>query len=83
MTPPAARSDGLEVRGTPAASFVLVRTPGRSDVRERLRERGLAVRRGDTFPGLDPEHVRIAVRSRDITDHLVAALAGDPVSALE
>ena len=69
------RLDGLEVRGTPAASFVLVRTPGRTDVRERLRERGLAVRRGDTFPGLDPEHVRIAVRSRDITDHLVATLA--------
>ena len=66
---------GLEVRGTPAASFVLVRTPGRTDVRERLRERGLAVRRGDTFPGLDPEHVRIAVRSRDVTDHLVATLA--------
>lgn len=66
--------DGLEVRGAPAASFVLVRTPGRSDVRERLRERGLAVRRGDTFPGLDPEHMRIAVRSQDITDHLVATL---------
>ena len=51
-----------------------MRTPGRTDVRERLRERGLAVRRGDTFPGLDAEHVRIAVRSRDITDHLVATL---------
>ena len=69
------RLDGLEVRGTPTASFVLVRTPGRTDVRERLRERGLAVRRGDTFPGLDPEHVRIAVRSRNISDHLVATLA--------
>ncbi len=66
---------GVEVRGTPAASFVLVRTPGRPDVRQRLRERGLAVRRGDTFPGLDTEHVRIAVRSQEITDDLVAALA--------
>ncbi|MDF2978979.1 MAG: cobC [Actinomycetospora sp.] len=65
---------GVEVRGTPAASFVLVRTPGRTDVRARLRERGLAVRRGDTFPGLDTEHVRIAVRSREITDDLVATL---------
>jgi histidinol-phosphate aminotransferase len=70
-----AKLPGLEVRGTPAASFVLARTPGRTDVRERLRERGLAVRRGDTFPGLDAEHVRIAVRSREITDHLVATLA--------
>ncbi|GAA4811807.1 Rv2231c family pyridoxal phosphate-dependent protein CobC [Actinomycetospora chlora] len=67
--------DGLvEVRGTPAASFVLARTPGRTDVRARLRERGLAVRRGDTFPGLDAEHVRIAVRAPEITDRLVAAL---------
>ncbi|WP_433785087.1 Rv2231c family pyridoxal phosphate-dependent protein CobC [Actinomycetospora sp. CA-101289] len=66
---------GVEVRGTPAASFVLVRTPGRADVRQRLRDRGLAVRRGDTFPGLDDEHVRIAVRSKAISDDLVAALA--------
>ena len=65
---------GVEVRGAPAASFVLVRTPGRPDVRQRLRERGLAVRRGDTFPGLDGEHVRIAVRSPRITDALVTAL---------
>ena len=66
---------GVEVRGAPAASFVLIRTPGRSDVRERLRDRGLAVRRGDTFPGLDAEHVRVAVRSRAISDRLVATLA--------
>jgi histidinol-phosphate aminotransferase len=66
--------DGVEVRGTPAASFVLVRTPGRPDVRDRLRQRGLAVRRGDTFPGLDAEHVRIAVRDPDTTDRLVGAL---------
>lgn len=66
---------GLEVRATPAASFVLARTPGRTDVREELRERGLAVRRGDTFPGLDGEHVRIAVRAPEISDRLVAALA--------
>ena len=64
--------DGLEVRGTPAASFVLVRT--RPDVRDQLRDRGLAVRRGDTFPGLDTGHVRIAVRDRATTDRLVTAL---------
>jgi histidinol-phosphate aminotransferase len=65
---------GVEVRGAPRASFVRVGTPGRPDVRVRLRGRGLAVRRGDTFPGLDAEHVRIAVRARDVTDHLVAVL---------
>ncbi|MDD7941478.1 Rv2231c family pyridoxal phosphate-dependent protein CobC [Actinomycetospora lutea] len=70
-----ARVEGIEVRATPAASFVLARTPGRADVREALRARGLAVRRGDTFPGLDTEHVRIAVRAPEITDRLVAALA--------
>ncbi|MEJ2886544.1 Rv2231c family pyridoxal phosphate-dependent protein CobC [Actinomycetospora aeridis] len=69
------RIGGAEVRATPAASFVLVRTPGRSDVRERLRDRGLAVRRGDTFPGLDAEHVRIAVRAPEVTDRLVGELA--------
>ncbi|PVZ09468.1 Rv2231c family pyridoxal phosphate-dependent protein CobC [Actinomycetospora cinnamomea] len=66
---------GVEVRGAPAASFVLLRVPGRPDVRERLRARGLAVRRGDTFPGLDAEHVRVAVRSRTISDRLVGTLA--------
>ncbi|GAA4876485.1 Rv2231c family pyridoxal phosphate-dependent protein CobC [Actinomycetospora straminea] len=68
------RLPGLQVRATPAASFVLVRTPGRTDVRALLRGRGLAVRRGDTFPGLDAEHVRIAVRDRATTDRLVAEL---------
>lgn len=57
--------DGVEVRGaSPASSFVLLRFPGRTDVRDRLRDRGWAVRRGDTFPGLDGEHVRVAVRDR-------------------
>ncbi|MHC1563242.1 Rv2231c family pyridoxal phosphate-dependent protein CobC [Actinomycetospora sp. C-140] len=66
--------DGIDVRATPQASFVLVRTPGRADVRERLRGHGWAVRRGDTFPGLDAEHVRIAVRTPEITDRFVDAL---------
>lgn len=66
---------GVEVRGHPASSFVLLRTPGRVDVRERLRERGWAVRRGDTFPGLDGEHVRVAVRAPDVTDRFAAVLA--------
>lgn len=117
------RLDSVEVHGSPAASFVLVRvraldtdrdTEGgpaggdegtetgtdRADrrtynapsahggnayggrdgaigtaVRERLRRRGFAVRRGDTFPGLGPQWLRIAVRDRSTTDRFTAALA--------
>jgi histidinol-phosphate aminotransferase len=66
---------GVEVRGEPAASFLLLHTPGRDDVRGLLRARGWAVRRGDTFPGLDAEHVRVAVRNRTTSDAFVAELA--------
>ncbi|MBW3576715.1 MAG: Rv2231c family pyridoxal phosphate-dependent protein CobC [Actinobacteria bacterium] len=63
-----------------AANFVLVHAPGHPDLRRRLLDRGLAVRRGDTFPGLGPDHVRIAVRDRATTDRLVTALS-DAVAA--
>ena len=43
-------------------------------VRERLRAAGFAVRRGDTFPGLGPEWIRIAVRDRATNVRFVAAL---------
>ena len=56
------------------APFVLIRTPGADKLRLRLREEsGYALRRGDTFPGLGPDWLRIAVRGREITDALVAA----------
>jgi len=69
----------VEVWESPA-NFVLVRT-GVADLRGRLLERGVAVRRGDTFPGLDAGFVRIAVhpdpaaRSR-LVDELAGALEG-------
>src|SRR5450755_2876199 len=47
---------------------------GGSGVRERLRAAGFAVRRGDTFPGLGPEWIRIAVRDRPTNVRFVAAL---------
>ena len=56
------RRIGVEVAGEPAASFVLVHVANGPDLRERLRVRGFAVRRGDTFPGLGPDWLRIAVR---------------------
>ncbi|MDT0202201.1 cobyrinate a,c-diamide synthase [Nocardioides sp. AE5] len=70
-------TDGLAELGidhvASAAPFVLAR-PGEG-VRERLRAEGFAVRRADTFPGLGPEWVRIAVRSPEATRRLLAALA--------
>jgi len=72
---------GMPVHGDPATPFVLVHGP--AGLRERLRERGFALRRGDTFPGLGPDWVRIAVRDPATTAALVAALdhAVDPPSA--
>ena len=43
-------------------------------LRVALRERGFAVRRCDTFPGLGDHWVRIAVRDPATTDNLIAAL---------
>jgi histidinol-phosphate aminotransferase len=66
----------LAVVGPARGPFVLVRLPGADAVRARLRERGFAVRRGDTFPGLGPDWLRIAVRDRATTDRFLRALAG-------
>lgn len=54
------------------APFVLVRVP--VGTREALRDRGFAVRRGDTFPGLGPQWVRMAVREKAVTDLLLDTL---------
>ncbi|MEV0796302.1 Rv2231c family pyridoxal phosphate-dependent protein CobC [Kribbella sp. NPDC050281] len=54
--------------GVPRGPFVLVHVEGGAVLRESLRDRGFAVRRGDTFPGLGPDWVRIAVRPEDVTD---------------
>ncbi|WP_234443451.1 Rv2231c family pyridoxal phosphate-dependent protein CobC [Streptomyces sp. NRRL B-24484] len=72
---------GARVHGTPASSFLLVELDGAAAVRERLRAAGFAVRRGDTFPGLGPDWLRIAVRDPATADRFLAALAaavGDP-----
>ncbi|MFC5670959.1 Rv2231c family pyridoxal phosphate-dependent protein CobC [Streptomyces incanus] len=54
--------------------FVLFRLPHAAAVRERLRALGFAVRRGDTFPGLDQRWLRVAVRDRGTTDAFLEAL---------
>ncbi|MFG1951004.1 Rv2231c family pyridoxal phosphate-dependent protein CobC [Micromonospora sp. NPDC048830] len=66
---------GVRVAGRPAGAFVLLHLAGAAGVRERLRERGWAVRRGDTFPGLGPDWLRVAVRDRATTDAFTAVLA--------
>jgi histidinol-phosphate aminotransferase len=66
---------GVEVTPGSQAPYLLCRVPGRPDVRERLREQGIAVRRGDTFPGLTSEHWRTAVKDPDASDRLLSALA--------
>ena len=55
-----------------AASFVLARVG--SGVHARLRDAGVAVRRADTFPGLDDSWVRIAVRPPETTERFLEAL---------
>lgn len=69
-------TDGLTELGVPfvhgPAPFVLARLG--LGVRARLREAGFAVRRADTFPGLDDTWVRLSVRRPDVTRKLLATL---------
>ena len=71
---------GVAVAPSARASFLLLRVPAPSSlssptVRERLRVAGFAVRRGDTFPGLGQDWIRIAVRDRATNERFVAALS--------
>ncbi len=70
---------GLPAAGRPETPFVLVDTsawragpPG--GVRQALREQGFAVRRGESFPGLGPDWIRIAVRDPQTSRALLKAL---------
>ncbi|MEK8071187.1 Rv2231c family pyridoxal phosphate-dependent protein CobC [Rhodococcoides navarretei] len=65
---------GLDITGPARAPFLLMRVDGADLVRERLRTMGIAVRRADTFPGLDRHHLRVAVRDSKQVDILVDAL---------
>ena len=67
--------DGLQQRGVRVvpgeAPFVLAQVG--HGVHPALRATGMAVRRADTFPGLDADWIRIAVRDQPTTDRLLAA----------
>lgn len=65
---------GFAVAEPAAGPFVLARHPQAAALRARLRRLGVAVRRGDTFPGLDDTFLRFAVRDEESVDTLAAAL---------
>ncbi|HVT69932.1 MAG TPA: Rv2231c family pyridoxal phosphate-dependent protein CobC [Trebonia sp.] len=65
---------GVELTGEQRAPFVLIRVPDGLAVRDALRRRGFAVRRGDTFPGLGPGWLRIAVRDPATSDAFAGSL---------
>jgi len=65
---------GLHVVPGAKASFLCVKVPDGLGLRALLRQRGFAVRRGDTFPGLGPDWLRIAVRDKLANDALLEAL---------
>ncbi|WP_433473601.1 Rv2231c family pyridoxal phosphate-dependent protein CobC [Spirillospora sp. CA-142024] len=65
---------GLYVVPEARASFLCLCVPDGLGIRALLRQRGYAVRRGDTFPGLGSDWLRIAVRDRASNDRLLDVL---------
>ncbi|GAA0533238.1 aminotransferase [Saccharopolyspora subtropica] len=65
---------GVRVNSPARAPFLLLEVPDGERVRAGLRERGVAVRRGDTFPGLGADHLRVAVRDPETNALLVKAV---------
>ncbi|GIH20305.1 aminotransferase [Rugosimonospora africana] len=74
LTDRLAKVVGVAMVGLPTSSFVLIHVEDGERVRMDLRARGFAVRRGDTFPGLGPDWLRVAVRDTGTTDAFVEAL---------
>lgn len=72
--PGEARGGGDTGGGPGRGPFVLMAVEGAAAVREELRTLGFAVRRGDTFPGLGPQWLRLAVRDAATTEAFLGAL---------
>ena len=77
------RSSGLDVVDAARGPFVLARHPAARSLRETLRAGGIAVRRGDSFPGLGEQWLRFAARPPADVDRLVAALRATSDTALQ
>jgi histidinol-phosphate aminotransferase len=67
---------GITVTAPAAGPFVLIRAQRGATLRHELAERGFALRRGDTFPGLSGDHLRIAVRDAEHNALLVETMRG-------
>ncbi|MGH3929717.1 MAG: Rv2231c family pyridoxal phosphate-dependent protein CobC, partial [Pseudonocardiaceae bacterium] len=65
---------GVTVHEPATAPYLLLHVPEGERIRVALRDAGIAVRRGDTFPGLTSDHLRVAVRPPEIGALLVAGL---------
>ncbi|WP_410875328.1 Rv2231c family pyridoxal phosphate-dependent protein CobC [Nocardia sp. A7] len=65
---------GLDVHTPATGPFLLLRVPDGALLRKRLADHGIAVRRADTFPGLGPDHLRVAVRGVGEVDRLIEAV---------
>nr|WP_245662385.1 Rv2231c family pyridoxal phosphate-dependent protein CobC [Nocardia vermiculata] len=72
---PRLRALGIEVHEPAAGPFLLVRVPDAELLRKRLADNDIAVRRGDTFPGLERGFLRLAVRGPQQVDRLITAIA--------
>lgn len=63
-----------------AANFLLIEVPQGPKVVEVLRGEGILVRPAETFPGLGPNHIRVAVRrpeeNRLLVDALIRVIVG-------
>ncbi|GAA5074195.1 Rv2231c family pyridoxal phosphate-dependent protein CobC [Nocardia iowensis] len=65
---------GVHVHTPAAAPFLLLRVPDGELLRKHLVDKGIAVRRADTFPGLGPNHLRVAVRGGTEVDQLIEGI---------
>ncbi|RKT79898.1 histidinol-phosphate aminotransferase [Terracoccus luteus] len=67
---------GIRPAAPSVAPFVLLDTSaaGAHSRRKALANLGFAVRRGETFPGLLPAHLRVAVRDENTSRRFVSAL---------
>ncbi|MFC8046857.1 Rv2231c family pyridoxal phosphate-dependent protein CobC [Nocardia sp. NPDC057353] len=68
------RALGIAVHTPAAGPFLLLRAPDGAALRTALAADGIAVRRADTFPGLGPDHLRVAVRDAPAVATLTAAI---------
>ena len=61
---PGVRLPAVQSTDPARAPFVLINAPGADKIRLSLRDRGFAVRRADTFPGLGSDWLRAPPRAR-------------------